>query len=192
MIAPIESTLISGLRGIKHGFFTRVGGVSHGIYASLNCGLGSRDKVENVIENRSRIARHLGGIRNEILTIYQVHSSSAYLFDPNDIPFQTLPKADAIVSKNPGVVIGVLTADCSPILFADPDAKIVAAAHAGWRGAVSGIIEATVDQMEKCGAKRNRICAAIGPTINQRSYEVGPDFKSNFLSCDADNKKYFK
>ncbi|MFM7084123.1 MAG: peptidoglycan editing factor PgeF [Hyphomicrobium sp.] len=191
MITPFKSAILEDVPGIRHGFFTRVGGVSRGIYASLNCGLGSRDQISNVLENRARIARHLGSKTSKILTVYQVHSSSAYIADPNNLPSEVFPKADAIISKTPGLVIGVLTADCAPILFADSEAKVIAAAHAGWRGAVEGIIESTIEHMEKCGAVRSRICAAIGPTINQTAYEVGPEFKANLLSADEDNLSYF-
>ena len=191
-IQAIKSSLISGLPGIKHGFFTREGGVSQGIYASLNCGLGSQDSAENVMENRARIARHLGGQKAEIFTVYQVHSSSTFTVDAKNERPRSLPKADAIISTLPGFVVGVLTADCAPILFVDPVAKVVAAAHAGWRGAVRGIIEATIDSMEKSGADRSRIYAAIGPMINQKAYEVGPEFKNEFLILDPANTRFFK
>lgn len=191
-LTPIKSSLISEFPGIKHGFFTRKGGISEGLYAGLNCGLGSKDLTQNVLENRARIAKDLGGATKEILTVYQVHSSTTHIVDPKNVWPLSPPKADAIISTIPGLVIGVLTADCAPILFVDPEAKVIAAAHAGWRGAVAGIIEATVESMEKSGANRNRICAAIGPSINQDAYEVGPEFKAELLALDPRNDKFFK
>ncbi len=189
MLNPILSTSLD-VSGIRHGFFTREGGVSEGLYAGLNCGLGSKDETERVLENRARVARHLGGAKPEVLTVYQVHGDTAVRAD-GPIPRDALPKADAVVTTVPGLVIGVLTADCTPVLFADPQAKVVAAAHAGWRGAVSGIIESTIAEMEAAGARRDRIRVAIGPTISQAAYEVGPEFEAEVLALDAANRDFF-
>jgi polyphenol oxidase len=172
--------------GIRHGFFTRVGGVSEGLYAGLNCGPGSADAPQSVAENRARVARELGGTQSDVGTLYQVHSGDALIID-QPIDGSARPKADGIVTKTPGLVIGVLTADCTPVLFADPEAGVVGAAHAGWRGAVGGVLESTIAEMEKLGAERNRIITAIGPTINQVSYEVGPDFETALLQSCANN-----
>jgi polyphenol oxidase len=186
---PIRSAVLN-LPGIRHGFFTREGGVSEGIYAGLNCGLGSKDVQERVLENRVRVATHLGGSTAEVLTIYQIHSATAVRAH-GPVARDALPKADAVVSTVPGLVIGILTADCAPVLLADAEAKVVGAAHAGWRGAVAGIVEATVSEMEKAGARRERIHAAVGPTISQSNYEVGPDFRSEFLARDAGHADFF-
>ncbi len=186
---PILSASLD-LPGIRHGFFTREGGVSAGLYAGLNCGLGSKDVQDRVLENRARVATHLGGAQAEVLTVYQIHSGAAVRAD-GPIVRDALPKADAVVTTVPGLVIGILTADCAPVLLADAEAKVVAAAHAGWRGAVAGIVEATVAEMEKAGARRERICAAIGPTISQSNYEVGPEFLAELLALDAGNAEFF-
>lgn len=185
MLEPIEARSLS-LPGIRHGFFTRAGGVSEGLYAGLNCGPGSSDAQGNVAENRARVARHLGGTHPDVATLYQVHSPDAVVVE-GPVAADARPKADAIVTNTPGLVIGILTADCAPVLFADAEARVVAAAHAGWRGAVSGVLEATVAEMEKLGARRNRIAAAIGPAINQVSYEVGPDFEEALLKSCSNN-----
>jgi purine-nucleoside/S-methyl-5'-thioadenosine phosphorylase / adenosine deaminase len=185
MLEPIEAASLAGLPGIRHGFFTRVGGVSEGIYAGLNCGPGSSDAPANVAENRVRVVRHLGGNHSDVVTLYQIHSGDALVVDA-PVAADARPKADAVVTNTPGLVVGVLTADCAPVLFADPEAKVVGAAHAGWRGAVSGVLEAAIAAMEGIGARRNRIVAAIGPAINQVSYEVGPDFEEALLkSCPS-------
>jgi YfiH family protein len=189
MLTPILSPSLN-LPGIRHGFFTRDGGISEGLYAGLNCGLGSHDDPAQVLENRARVARHLGGARPEVLTVYQIHSGTAVRAN-GPIPRDALPKADAVVTSVPGLVIGILTADCTPVLFADPEAKVVGAAHAGWRGAVAGIVEATIVEMERAGARRDRIRAAIGPTISQPAYEVGPEFESEVIGLDAANRDFF-
>lgn len=189
MLQPLEAKSIAGLAGIRHGFFTRLGGVSEGLYASLNCGPGSADRAGNVTENRARVARHLGGRRPEVATVYQVHSGDAVVIDAPVDP-SGRPKADAVVTRTPGLVIGILTADCAPVLFADPTVGVVGAAHAGWRGAVSGVIEAAVASMESLGARRSRIIAAIGPAINQVSYEVGPDFEEALLKSSPSNEVF--
>ncbi len=186
MLQPIQAPSLAGSPLIRHGFFTRAGGVSEGLYAGLNCGPGSADVPGNVVENRARVARHLGGSHPDVATLYQIHSGDAVAIEAPIAP-DARPKADGLVTNQPGLVIGVLTADCAPVLFADPDAGVVGAAHAGWRGAVGGVLESTIAEMEKLGARRNRILTAIGPAINQVSYEVGPDFESALLESCADN-----
>lgn len=190
MLEPITAANLSGQPGIRHGFFTRTGGVSSGIYAGLNCGLGSNDDAVHVLENRRRVSDYLGSKYDGVLTLYQEHGATAFTVD-GPIPRDQLPKADGIVTATPGLVIGVLTADCAPVLFADADAKIVAAAHAGWRGAVSGIVESTIAEMERLGARRERITASVGPCIDQSAYEVGDDFMDGVVARDSANAGYF-
>jgi YfiH family protein len=189
MLMPIEALSLARLPGIRHGFFTRVGGISEGLYTSLNCGPGSADVPANVAENRNRVARHLGGSQRDVATVHQVHSGDAVILE-GLVAADARPKADGIATRTPGLVVGILTADCAPVLFADADEGIVGAAHAGWRGAVGGVLEATVAAMENLGARRNRIVAAIGPAINQVSYEVGPDFEAVLLKSCADNEMF--
>lgn len=190
MLAPIEAHCLKELPGIRHGFFTRVGGVSDGIYAGLNCGPGSSDDAARIAENRARVAAHLGGRHTDVVTLYQVHSATAVAVSA-PIAASDRPKADAVVTKTPGLVIGVLTADCAPVLFADAEAGVVGAAHAGWRGAVSGVLEATIAEMERLGAGPARICAAVGPAINQDAYEVGPEFEAELIESCPDNTRFF-
>jgi hypothetical protein len=191
MPTPITAANLARLDGIRHGFFGRRGGVSTGIYAGLNCGLGSGDAREAVIENRRRVGVHLTGRNAAVVTVFQVHSPTALLIDA---PFAAgaVPKADALVTGTRGLVLGALAADCTPVLFADPEARVIGAAHAGWRGALAGVLEATIAVMETAGADRRRIQAAIGPTINQESYEVGPEFEQKFLGEDASAARYFR
>jgi YfiH family protein len=190
MLTPIEATSLKGLARIRHGFFTREGGVSHGLYASLNCGPGSDDEAGNVAQNRARVARHLGSQLEHVVTLYQVHSATALcVAEPVDAAYR--PKADAIVTRTPGLAIGVLTADCAPVLFADAGTGVIGAAHAGWRGAVAGVLEATISEMERQGARRANIRTAIGPAINQDSYEVGPEFEAELLQSCANNARFF-
>jgi polyphenol oxidase len=186
MVTPVLAESIAPLAGIAHGFFTRAGGVSSGIYASLNCGLGSGDGSGDVRENRARVARFLGA--DHLLSAHQVHGTQAFIARA---PWTERPRADAIVTSTRNLAIGVLTADCAPILFADGEARVVAAAHAGWRGALAGIVEATIAAMEELGAKRARIRAAVGPCIGQQAYEVGSDFEKEFLSKDAGSAPFF-
>ncbi len=190
MLQPGQAAVLSALPGIAHGFFTRDGGVSTGIYGSLNCGLGSRDQRTLVMENRSRVARHLGTTGDKVLTAYQIHSATT-IVATEPWTFETMPRADAIVTRTPGLAVGALAADCTPVLFADPGARVVAAAHAGWKGALGGILAATVATMESLGAKRTRIVAAVGPTISRRNYEVGPEFLDVFLAEDHTHRRYF-
>jgi YfiH family protein len=186
----IVSDVLKEQSGIRHGFFTRQGGISNGIYASLNCGFGSGDKADTVRENRARVAGKLGTGPAELVTVRQIHSSRVVVAEAPWRP-EAAPEADAIVTRTPSLALGVLTADCTPILFADPQARVVAAAHAGWKGAKAGIIDAVVETMEGLGARRDRICAAIGPAISAAAYEVGPKFEAAFLADAAANGKYF-
>jgi YfiH family protein len=179
---------LSALPGIAHGFFTRRGGVSEGIYASLNCGVGSKDSPDAVRENRTRVAARLGA--RKLTTCHQVHGTTAAIIDDGDHA-NWRPKADALVTATPGVALGVLTADCAPILFADPEARVIGAAHAGWRGAVTGVAESTIAAMEGLGATRRRLVAAVGPCIGAKVYEVGPELEAEFLVQDAANARFF-
>jgi YfiH family protein len=174
--------------GIAHGFFTRRGGVSQGGYAALNCGLGSKDAPEAVRENRALVAAHLGA--GSLITAHQVHGTTAVVAD-GSWPLEGRPRADAIVTTVRGLAVGVLTADCAPVLFADREAGVVAAAHAGWRGALAGILEATIATMQRVGARPRRIVAAVGPSIGQDAYQVGPEFEQAFLGLDAGNARFF-
>mgnify|MGYP003386752482 CR=1 FL=1 len=171
---------------IAHGFFGRKGGVSEGLYAGLNCGLGSHDNKAHVVENRARVAHALGAAPENLCTLYQIDSPNAVIVHApwTDTP----PHADALVTNVKGLVLGILTADCAPLLFADVEAGVVGAAHAGWKGAHGGVVESTVLAMEKLGARRANIAATIGPCIAQSSYEVGPEFIARF---DADEQTQF-
>jgi YfiH family protein len=178
------------LEPMPHGFFGRAGGVSDGLYASLNCGLGSKDAPERVRANRAQIAAALGVAGAPVLTCHQVHSAEVVTVDrPWDAGAQ--PKADGLVTRTPGLVLGALAADCMPLLFADPRAGVIGAAHAGWRGALAGIAEATVAAMERLGARRDSIRVVIGPCISQAAYEVGPEFVAEFVANDPSNTRFF-
>jgi polyphenol oxidase len=186
----LSSPLLSAIPGLRHAFFTRDGGVSDGFYASLNGGLGSNDDPANIRENRRRMADAMGIAPEQFLNVHQIHSPDAIVATgPWESPSR--PKADAIVTRIDGLAIGVTTADCGPILFVDPSARVIGAAHAGWKGALTGIVESTVEAMEKLGAERGGIVAAIGPLIRQPSYEVGSEFIERFLDTDADNAMFF-
>jgi polyphenol oxidase len=187
---PGHAAALTAMRGVAHGFFTRAGGVSQGVYRGLNCGLGSRDDRARVLENRARVARSLGTTGDKLLTAYQIHSATAIVARA-PWTFETMPRADAIVTDVPGLAVGALAADCTPVLFADPQARVVAAAHAGWKGALGDVLAATVATMESLGAERSRIVAAVGPTIGQANYEVGPEFLAAFLAEDQANKHFF-
>jgi polyphenol oxidase len=178
------------LDGIRHAFFTREGGVSEGLYATLNGGLGSHDSATSVVENRARMARTLGVEPLALLTGYQIHSPDVVIVD-TPWAVDARPRADAIVTRTPGLAIGVTTADCGPILLADPMARVIGAAHAGWRGALTGIVEATIAAMSDLGARADRIVAAVGPMIRQASYEVGPDLIERFTAEDAASGGFF-
>ncbi len=174
---------------IAHGFFGRQGGVSKGIYASLNCGPGSKDSRDDVMENRARATAVLAPDA-ALVTLYQVHSAEAVTVTaPWPIPEN--PKADAMATDRPGIALGILTADCAPILLADPTARVIGAAHAGWNGALAGVVESVLAAMARLGAAPKRIRAAIGPCISQKAYEVGPEFQLLFVSADADNARFF-
>ena len=188
--APLQSPLLSAIPGLHHAFFSREGGISEGIYAGLNGGIGSRDNPAHVMENRRWMAATLRVPPEHLLTVFQIHSPDvAVASRPWDTA--TRPKADAIVTRTEGLAIGVTAADCGPLLFADPKARVIGAAHAGWKGALTGVVEATVEAMEKLGAERANIVAAIGPLIRQPSYEVGNEFVERFVDADADNSLYF-
>ena len=189
-IEIVSAPNLSEQAGIVHGFFTRRGGVSEGIYAGLNCGQGSDDDGERVRENKRRATASLGLDEGRLALVHQVHSPDVWAADaPRERP--EMVKADALVSREEGLGLGILTADCAPVLFADPDTRIVGAAHAGWRGAMGGVLENTVRRMEGQGAERGRIHAALGPCIRQASYEVGEDMKSAFAAHHPDHDKYF-
>lgn len=172
--------------GIAHGFFGRTGGVSEGIFASLNCGPGSGDDKAHVAENRRRVRDALGA--PALNTLYQIHSPNVVAVDEG---WDQGPQADAMVTATPGIALGILTADCAPVLLADPTAKVIGAAHAGWKGALSGVIEATLAAMEKLGAQRQSVVAAVGPCISQRNYEVGAEFHARFVGEDGGFARYF-
>lgn len=188
---PLASDALTELPGVRHGFFTRQGGVSRGVYASLNCGLGSGDDLAAVRENRARAMAALALTGEALATAYQVHSARAIEVEK---PWarEARPQVDGLVARRPGLAIGILAADCTPVLFADPKARVVAAAHAGWRGALSGVVEATVEAMIAAGARHEAIHAAIGPSIAQASYEVGAEFPGPFLAEDAANAAFFR
>jgi YfiH family protein len=181
---------LAAIGGVAHGFFSRQGGVSGGIYASLNCGPGSNDDAANVQENRARVAEILGAKPSHLLTVFQKHSATAVIAKA---PWEgaKMPEADAIATATPGLAIGVLTADCAPVLFCDGEARVVGAAHAGWRGALSGIVEATVKAMQKLGARPERIVAVIGPAISQKAYEVGADYRERFVAEEPESGPFF-
>ena len=184
------SSLLAAVPGLRHAFFTREGGVSQGIYASLNAGVGSQDDPADVAENRRRMAEVMGVTPANFLSLYQIHSPDVVIAS-RAWDAASRPRADAIVTQTPGLAIGASAADCGPILFADPQARIIGAAHAGWKGALTGILESTLDAMEKLGGKRGDIVAAIGPLIRQQSYEVGAEFVARFTEADADYTRFF-
>jgi polyphenol oxidase len=186
----LQAAALAALGGVRHAFFTREGGVSGGLYASLNGGQGSDDAAAHVNENRARMAAALAVTPSHFITAYQVHSPDVVVAEE---PWtrETRPRADAIVTRVPNLGVGVSTADCGPVLLADAEARVIGAAHAGWRGALAGVIEATVAAMERLGAQRPRIVAAIGPMIRQPNYEVGPELVARFRAADPDNARFF-
>jgi polyphenol oxidase len=186
----LQAPSLSKLPGIRHGFFTRAGGVSSGVYESLNGGVGSSDAPEHVAENRARMAARLGVAPERFLTCYQIHSPEVIVAE-RPWPATARPRADAIVTKVPKLAIGVSTADCGPVLLADAQARVIGAAHAGWRGALTGVLEATITAMENLGAKRARLVAALGPMISQTNYEVGPDLIERFKADDPASARFF-
>lgn len=181
---------LSALPGIRHGFFTRRGGVSTGTYATLNCGQGSEDARHAVAENRRRAAATFGISGSHLLSVHQVHGTDV-------VPVReiwesgTRPEADGMVTDRAGVALGILAADCGPVLFADAAAGVIGACHAGWRGALDGVTLRTLDAMEALGARRTRTVAALGPCIAQASYEVGPEFPGRFIEQDETNARWF-
>ena len=177
--------------GLTHGFFTREGGHSSGLFSSLNCGMGSGDDRETVLKNRALVAERLGVAPDCLLSAYQVHSAEAALVTGPWTQDADRPRVDGLVTRTPGVALGVLTADCGPVLFADPEARVIGAAHAGWKGALAGVTTRTLALMEAEGARRDRIIAVIGPTISQAAYEVGPEFPALFTAADPANARYF-
>jgi hypothetical protein len=187
----LQAQSLSKLPGIRHGFFTRVGGVSEGVYESLNGGVGSEDSPAKVAENRARMAKHLGVAPDRFLTCYQIHSPEVVVAE-TPWPSNERPRADAIVTRTPDLAIGISTADCGPVLLADPAARVIGAAHAGWRGALTGVIEQTIAAMEKLGARRGRIVAAAGPMIRQPNYEVGQDLVDRFVAVEPNTIRFFK
>jgi YfiH family protein len=183
------SPLLAAVPGLRHAFFSREGGVSGGIYQGLNGGLGSSDDPAKVAENRRRMAEAIGVAPEHLVGVHQIHSPDAVVATG---PWQgDRPRADALVTRTEGIAIGVTAADCGPILFADPAARVIGAAHAGWKGALTGVLESTIGAMEKLGADRTRVVAAIGPLIRQHSYEVGSEFVERFMDADAENGVFF-
>lgn len=177
------------LDGVTHGFFTRKGGASSGVFEGLNCGAGSSDQAEAVKLNRNRVAEAMAVPPDHLVTVFQVHSPDVMVI--NGTPPDVKTKADAMVTDQPGIALGILTADCQPVLFADTSNGIVGAAHAGWQGALGGILEATLDAIEEVGGDRAQTTAVIGPSISQRAYEVGPEFFDRFVDEDNDNDRFF-
>ena len=184
----LEIITADALKEVRHGFFTRRGGASSGVFAGLNCGQGSSDQSEIVEINRGRVADAMAVVADDLVTVHQVHSAQVVQVDA---ALPQRPKADAMVTATPGLALGILTADCQPVLFADHSAGVIGAAHAGWRGALDGVLEATLEAMEALGAQRADTVAVIGPTISQRAYEVGPEFLDAFMADDIDNQRFF-
>ena len=184
----LEILTADSLSDFRHGFFTRRGGASSGVFAGLNCGAGSSDQSEIVSINRARVAEAMQVAPDKMLGVHQVHSADVF---PVTGPMAERPRADALVTATPGLALSVLTADCQPVLFGDANAGVIGAAHAGWRGALDGVLEATIDAMEALGANREDICAVIGPSISQAAYEVGPEFLETFMIEDPQNSRFF-
>jgi YfiH family protein len=191
MTEPLHAHTLAKLAGVRHAFFTRAGGVSGGIYASLNAGVGSNDDPGHVAENRARMAASLGVTPERFLTCYQIHSPGVVVAT-GPWGADARPRADAIVTTAPGLAIGASTADCGPVLFADAQARVIGAAHSGWRGALGGVTDQTIAAMEKLGAARERIVAAVGPMIRQPNYETGADLRDRFIAADPANSRFFR
>ena len=183
-LTPIKSNDLS----VPHGFFTRKGGASSGVFHGLNCGLGSSDQRETVLINRARVADVMEVAADRLASVHQTHSARAVTLEA---PPETTIEADAMVTATPGLALGILTADCQPVLFADAENRVIGAAHAGWKGALDGVLEATLEAMEALGANRATTQVAIGPAISQRAYEVGPEFLDRFLDDDVENARFF-
>ncbi len=187
----LEIITSDSLSPVHHGFFTRKGGASSGVFHGLNCGAGSSDQSDIVQINRDRVAKSMDVSDHSLVFVHQIHSAEVVtVTDPME-PKAPRPRADAMVTNQPGLALAILTADCQPVLFADPKAGVVGAAHAGWRGALDGILENTVDAMIALGADRDNITAVVGPSISQRAYEVGPEFLDAFLMEDQANARFF-
>lgn len=184
---PIEADNLK-VPGVSHSFFTREGGVSGDIFASLNCGPGSGDNTESVIENRNRVRETLGA--NSLVSLYQIHSPKAVTV-AEAWTYDARPRADAMATNVAGIAIGILTADCAPVLLADTKAKVIGAAHAGWKGALGGVTDSVIAEMERLGANRAHISAAVGPCISQANYEVGTEFLDAFVKPDPANARFF-
>jgi YfiH family protein len=189
--SALQAESLAALAGIRHAFFTRAGGVSQGIYASLNGGVGSDDDRAHVEENRARMAAALGVAHDALITAYQIHSAEAVVAEA-PWSHEARPRADAVVTRVPGLAVGVSTADCGPVLLADAEARVIGAAHAGWRGALAGVTDAAIAAMERLGAQRERIVAALGPMISQPNYEVGADLLERFRAADPVNERFFR
>jgi YfiH family protein len=191
LLSPVQSPLLNARAGnaVQHGYFTREGGVSDGIYRGLNVGLGSRDDRARVEENRARVSAWFGAAPQKLATVNQVHSPDAIIVGAGYDG--TRAEADALVTATPGLVIGVLSADCGPVLFADAQAGVIGAAHAGWKGALTGVLESTIEAMISLGARRDHITASLGPSISRRNYEVGTEFVERFIEKDARYAAFF-
>lgn len=186
----LEILTDEALQPFQHGFFTRKGGVSRGVFGGLNCGLSSADVTADVARNRELVSNAMSAAPRALCTVRQVHSAEVVVVDSIETHDRNVA-VDAMVTGTPGVVLGILTADCQPVLFADQNAGVIGAAHAGWRGALAGVLEATIEAMERLGATRQDVAAVIGPTISQRAYEVGPEFIEPFLDQDPANHRFF-
>ncbi|MFK7745396.1 MAG: peptidoglycan editing factor PgeF [Roseobacter sp.] len=184
----LEILTADSLAPVQHGFFTRRGGASSGVFSGLNCGYGSSDQTEIVAINRQRVAEALDVEADHLTGVHQIHSATAVTVEA---PLTPGTRADALVTKTPGVALSILTADCQPVLFADHENSVVGAAHAGWRGALDGVLETTIESMCDLGAQRGSIHAVIGPSISQSAYEVGPEFFDTFMADDATNARFF-
>jgi purine-nucleoside/S-methyl-5'-thioadenosine phosphorylase / adenosine deaminase len=189
---PVQSPLLDAVSegsSIRHGFFSRDGGVSEGIYSGLNVGLGSDDDPERVKENRARVAAWFGLAPDRLATLHQVHSADVHVATAENVGER--PRCDGVVTREPGIILGVLAADCGPVLFCDAENGVIGAAHAGWRGAFDGVLENTVAKMEELGADRTKIVACLGPSISQKNYEVGPEFIGRAITADKANERWF-
>ncbi len=189
----LEIITADSLAPLRHGFFTRRGGASSGVFKGLNCGMGSSDQHEAVTINRTRVADAMGVALDALIGVHQIHSADVVTVTSatSDRHGSDRPKADAMVTATPGIALSVLSADCQPVLFADATAGVIGAAHAGWKGALGGVLEATLNAMETLGATRANTCAVIGPTISQRAYEVGPEFFEDFIAQDQAFARFF-
>ena len=186
----IEAPELSSFPNVRHAFFTRQGGSSTGIYASLNGGLGSNDDPTHVLANRAVMAEQIGVSPESLVSLHQIHSATV-VTATEPWSRENRPRADGVVTRTPHIALGILTADCGPVLFADHASGVIGACHSGWGGAIGGVLEATVDAMVGIGAEREAIVAVLGPTIGPLAYEVGPEFKARFVAADAGNERFF-